>query len=300
MKPVLCVGISTLDCIFYHDNLPKKSGKHPAKSLAYAGGGPAANASVCIARLGGRTQLLTPVAQDKMSQNIVQELEDFGVEVIQKVIAASSSVSAVFVDKAGERLISNYRDNNLDGLSTLAKHNFAQYGCVLADVRYLNLSLEVLSHCHKLGIPTILDADITEEPIEKLFNFCDWLVFSKAGFLKVCNRLKLSKKSQTAMRTLWQRYSVNILITDGERGIEGYVKQKHIFQEAFKVKPVDTTAAGDVFHGAFAWALAKGYDIEKNIRFSSAAAALKCLGKGREAFASLESVENFLNSYAKK
>jgi sugar/nucleoside kinase (ribokinase family) len=87
-----------------------------------------------------------------------------------------------------------------------------------------------------------------------------------------------------------------VVVTCGEEGVLALSGEQVIRQPAFAVTPIiDTTGAGDVFHGAFAYAVALGYDLPQNLAFASAAAALSCRGLGgRSALPTFGEVQELL------
>jgi len=88
-----------------------------------------------------------------------------------------------------------------------------------------------------------------------------------------------------------------VIVTLGEKGSICLTPERYFYQPAFKVKAVDTTGCGDVFHGAFIFGLLQNWDLNETIRFASATAALKCreIG-GRTAIPVLKEVEELLEN----
>ncbi len=112
---VLCLGVAVQDYVFSLPEMPHAAEKYRARDFTIVGGGCAANAAVAVVRLGGRASLVTRLGADKLGDAIVAELEAEGVDCTYaaRFDGCRSSLSAVMVDAAGERMIVNYRDPKL-------------------------------------------------------------------------------------------------------------------------------------------------------------------------------------------
>ena len=128
-------------------------------------------------------------------------------------------------------------------------------------------------------MPAILDIDVAARPIlEDLLPHATHIVASEPAAAILCGEVAVEE----AVSMLHARTGVFVAVTAGGAGTywrdEATGSIRHT--PAPKITPVDTLAAGDVFHGSFAVGLAEGWDMERTIRFASAAAALKCLKFG--------------------
>ncbi|TMK00307.1 MAG: hypothetical protein E6G74_13245, partial [Alphaproteobacteria bacterium] len=108
---VLCAGMAVVDFIFRVDRFPSPSTKAMAREFFVTGGGNAANATIAITRLGGRARFCGPVGDDEFGQRVLYGLLKEGVDIggAQHVKGAPTSVSGIFVDPAGERLLTTRR-----------------------------------------------------------------------------------------------------------------------------------------------------------------------------------------------
>lgn len=115
MARVACVGICVRDIIFSVSSLPSGPGKAQATGYSEIGGGPAANAAVTIASLGGSASFLGAVGDDRLGEQLVGELDELGVDTshVQAIPGHHSPISAIAVDSNGERAIVNYTDHRL-------------------------------------------------------------------------------------------------------------------------------------------------------------------------------------------
>ncbi len=290
---ICCVGITTLDRIFTLDTLPVEEGKYFASNFKEQGGGPAATAAVAIARLGAQADMIARVGDDATGSAIIKELQDEGVNTEHMIVikGATSTQASIFVDKDGSRIIVSYPSKSLvPDASALEKVDFSAYDMVLADVRWPEGALMAFTLAQKAGVPTLLDGDITPQSIDELVKLSSHAVFSKPGLLKYANM----EDPMQALRHAGSNTKGRVYVT---LGADGYCHLdcdtiKH--SKGFKVNVKDTTGAGDVFHGALAYALCDGMGTDDALRFAAAVAALKCTQPGgRSGIPGLEQVKKF-------
>ena len=293
---VACVGITVLDRVFRVDQLPTSGGKYVAKDYFEVGGGPAATAAVAIAKLGMDVDYIGRAGQDDVAATMIKEFEHYGVgtRLINIIDGAKSSFSAILVDDEGERMIVNYQDQGLSKEAEwLKKINFAQYDSILCDVRWPAGAKYALEQAKALNKPSILDADITPDDISDLVLLADHVAFSEPGLAKFTGL----EDPIEGLRVAQTKTNGKVYVTVGSKGCYWLEGETLHHQSGFKVEVKDTTGAGDVFHGAFAFAVAKGMDIKQTVAFSSAVAALKCTKMGgREGVPDFETVQAYLAS----
>ncbi|RDI50497.1 sugar kinase [Microvirga subterranea] len=282
MKRVIAVGLAVMDKIFGVADLPREATKVFANSYREIGGGPAATAAVAVSRLGGQAGLWARVGEDAVGRRIIEELLEWGVApCVRSVPGALSNVSGVLVDSMGERLIISYTDPGLDAdPSWLPLEDLATADAVLVDVRWPQASAAVLKHARHLGVPTVLDADLApDDVVQQLVPLADFAVFSKPALFQMSGVNDL----QEALLRISHQTPGHVGVTIGQNGfawLEGSTLQR---EPGFRVTVVDTLGAGDVFHGAFALALAEGNNIRKAAQFANGASALKCTRPGGRA-----------------
>ncbi len=295
MAKILSVGHSVLDLIFCVDSLPQKDGKFLVHDFISIGGGPAANAAVAIAKLGAESYFAGRVAADNYGQNVIDELKDYGVhcDYVAKIKQASTSLSAVIVDKNGNRQIMNYKDKRLDDyIEHLKPIPWQEFDAILVDVRWMKGAEYALEQAKKFGIPTILDADVSEASTANLVALAGYSIFSQPGLCQLVGENEPYK----ALRKAKERFAGELAVTLGEEGFLFFDDEEIKQHAAIKVTAKDTTGAGDVFHGAFAYHMASHkQNMEKALTFAAYTAALKCtkLG-GRKGIPSKDEVLQFI------
>lgn len=280
MTVVACVGLAVRDLIFKVDALPSGQGKTHAMDRAEAGGGPAANAAVAIASLGGEPRFIGVLGADDLGDSIAAELEDLGVDVtrVRRLEGHRSPISSVTVDDQGERAIVNHTD--LEMFSTAAEpghEDLKGATAVLVDVRWQVGALAALRWARDNGVPGVVDFDIGAENGHHLLELASHVIFSADALA----RLTGSDDPERGLENVREVTDAWLAVTIGERGtvwLDGSLART---EPAHPVDVVDTTGAGDVYHGIFALELAGGSPELEAIRSASAAAALSCSRVGR-------------------
>ena len=164
MKNVICCGLAVLDHVFYLPEIPKTPIKSFATNYHPVGGGNAATAAVALSRAGGQAVFWGRLGDDQNGDLILSELETFGVDVgdVLRLPGVKSGVSSVLVDDAGERLITNYSDPKLiTDANWLPLERLKESNAVLVDFRWHEGAIKTLRRARELGIPAVLDADLT-------------------------------------------------------------------------------------------------------------------------------------------
>lgn len=298
MAKVICVGHSALDRVFTVEAWPDSSAKVAAQGYAEVGGGMAANAAVAVARLGGDAHFWGPAGEDSVAAVMLAQLRAEGVDVgsLRCYAGMHSSTSAILIDARGERLIVSYRGSALQAAADwLPLDEIGSARALLADVRWPQGALAALPAARRAGIPSVLDADSAEPAaLQALAGVAEYAVFSESGLSCFAGASDIEAALRRAL-ALGARVAA---VTRGGRGmcwIEAGREQGLQQLAAFPVPVIDTLAAGDVFHGAFALELARGAALADAIRFAAAAAAIKCTRPGgRNGSPSRDEVEKFL------
>lgn len=290
MKRVLCVGHAVQDFVFRVPRIPDQAEKYRASEFSAVGGGPASTAAVAIVRLGGAARLAARVGDDLVGRIIRDELEDYGVDCrhLHHFVGHQSSVSAVFVDATGERLIVNHADATLpmDPAWLETAVYWDDVDSVLADTRWPEGAEWALSEARRRGKVAVLDADVPVPMDGRLLDAATHVAFSLPGLQSLTGCSDESAEIGAALVGVARRAARWCCVTRGAHGVlvaegrPGFGAGTLHEIPAFAVTPVDTLGAGDVWHGAFALALAEGADEAAAIRSACAAAAVKVTRSG--------------------
>jgi len=297
MPTVLCIGHAVQDFVFYVPSLPARGEKYRATRFESVGGGPAATAAVAIARLGGRAVLAARVGDDAAAEMIRSELLAHGVDCgsLRRCPGRSSSVSAVIVDARGERMIVNHLDPALPAdPSWLPRAESVGAAAVLVDTRWPEGALAALQAARNAGLPAVLDADRPIPADGELLRAATHVAFSAdalADYTGISDPARGLERAASGL-TGWCG------VTVGRDGVLAQAGGELRHYPGFEVPVVDTLGAGDVWHGAFALALAEGRGEAQAVRYASAAAALKVQRKGGRSGAPMRAeLDSFLAAH---
>ena len=271
---VLCVGHASYDLVFSVDHHPSEDEKISAKSFIGCGGGPAANAAVTVAKLGYKASFAGYLGQDIYGENHLQELLDFGVHTDLIIRGTSPTpLSTVLVKPDGKRALINYKGETRPLPSGTIDFSSVRPKVVLFDGHEPHLSQCLLERLHRKGIPTVLDAGSVHEGTLTLMKKVDYLVCSEKFARQFAGDV------ETALTRLAE-ISPAVVITLGENGLIWRRGPERGVLSAFPVTAIDTTGAGDAFHGAFATAVSLRMAWHDVLRYASAAGALCCTKTG--------------------
>ncbi len=267
---VLCVGHASYDLVFSVAHHPAEDEKISAEGFVGCGGGPAANAAVTISKLGFKASFAGYLGQDIYGEKHYQELREYNVHTNLIIRgAAPTPLSIVLVKPDGKRALINYKGETRPLDSGTVDFSSVMPKVVLFDGHEPHLSLSLLERAQSEGIPTVLDAGSVHEGTLALMKGVDYLVCSEKF------ALQFAGDEETALTRLAE-FSQAVVITLGERGLIWRRGQERGFLPAFPVNAIDTTGAGDAFHGAFAAAVSSGLNWLDVLRYASAAGSLCC------------------------
>jgi sulfofructose kinase len=280
MTRLVCLGHSSVDTIYRVAAIPAMPTKVLASGYVEAGGGMASNASVAAARLGAEVEYWGRVGDDASGAQIIGWLEAEHVQTrrVRRIPGARSPRTAVLVDDHGERLICTYNDPALDDdASWLPITSLEDCDAVLTDVRWRAGARRVLDAARNAHVPTILDADIAAvDSLHDLCAHCDYAIFSESGLRAASG----TSDAGEGLRRMQHNAQGVVGVTLGAEGFLWLDAGSERRLAAPRVSVVDTLAAGDVFHAAFAIAIAERKSIVDAACFANAAAALKCTRPG--------------------
>jgi sulfofructose kinase len=282
MAVVTCVGLAVQDSVFSINATLEIGRKNFATDLRRMGGGPAANAAVTVASLGGKAHLVSVLGRDLTADEIIESLESHGVSTgrVRRNGGSDSPRSVVITSTDGERTIINRTDGLLwDGVPSVSAADIEGSGSVLVDLRWVEGATSAIKQAADAGIPTIIDYDLTDrEAPPSILELSSHVIFSEPAL----SRLTGLTDPKEAIETV-QTGSSFAAVTLGPAGVVWREDGQTHHLEAFDVDAVSTLGAGDVFHGAFALGVAQGRGTRDNMRRSSAAAALTCQNGGGRA-----------------
>ncbi len=300
MLKILCVGNATWDRIYNVIEIPSVATKYFSTNYFEVGGGVAATAAVAAAKLGCEVEFIGRIGNDNVGKLIKYDLAEWGVKTTHSnlINGAVSSNAVVHVDPRGERQITVHRDPNMPrNADWITADMLEGVDCVLCDCTWSEGAEKLLTLAKEKGIPSVIDADLGVENLSKLLVIGEHIAFSNPA---LCN-LTCENDLEKALVIAQEQTKGTVYVTKGEEGCywleDGQLKQV----KGYRVDVIDTTGAGDVFHGALAVAVAQGNRGQTAVNFANAVAALKCtkLG-GRAGIPNMEQAIKFIESNNKK
>jgi len=267
---VLCVGHASYDLIFSIDHHPKVDEKISATGFVGMGGGPAANAAITVAKLGFKAAYAGYLGLDIYGERHYQELLATG--VYSDLIVRGNSptpLSTVLVKPDGQRALINYKGETKALSAEAIDFSPISAKVFLFDGHEPQLSTALLESSQDKSIISVLDAGSLHQGTLALMDKVDYLVCSEKFAIQYAGTI------ETALHRLAEA-SPNVVITLGENGLIWTRGQEQGALSAFSVNCVDSTGAGDAFHGAFAAALCTEMSWLDILRYASAAGAWCC------------------------
>lgn len=282
---IIVIGHAALDSVYRIQRFPPSPTKVRALEHLECGGGSAANAAAAIAHLGGNVELWSRTGADETGKRIIEGLRKDRVptDYVRVHAGSRSSHAAVIVDENGERLIVSERDHAMPSSPEgLPLEHIASSAAVLSDLRWFEATQAAFAEAKRVDVPCLLDIDVGGGGfVERFLPLTDYAIFSAPGLTAFAGEGShidlLGKVIAAGVRHAGVTLGAGGYLWRTRSGEQG-------FQPAYSVQPViDTTGAGDVFHGAFAWALAHGCKDAQCARVAAAAAALSVRRLGARA-----------------
>lgn len=278
---VVGLGYCAVDYIGMVPEYPALDDKMQLTEFTRQGGGPTANAMATVARLGGRASFIGKVGDDDFGRFIVEQLGAYGVDTGPVVVepGASSQFSFVVVDRdTAKRTIFWTPSGMRLGADEIRREDVVAGRVLHIDNHHAQAALRAATWAHDSGMTVLMDAGTLREGTEELLEHTDVLIAST----KFARQYTGTEDPERAAQLMFAGRRLSA-VTLGDKGCYWVTSEGMRYQPAFAVKAVDTTGAGDVFHGAFSFGLSQGWDFARTMGFASAVAALKCTRFGGRA-----------------
>lgn len=294
---ILCIGHAAWDRILTVSELPTEDAKAEATDLSESGGGPAANAAYLLARWGVAVGFAGVVGDDTAGRLIAQEFHGAGVDVrgLELRPGHTTPTSTVLVSaRRGTRTIVTYKsptcplalDTTLDRSPRV----------LLFDGHEPEASIQALERFP--GATSILDAGSLRNGTRALAERVDHLVASERFAAQVMGWRSLGTREdlEEALAALYRLNGKTVVITLGIRGLVHGTDRECHHVPAFSATTIDTTAAGDIFHGAYAHSVLNNLPMPERLELAAMAAALSVERPGgRASIPSLDEVREALD-----
>lgn len=298
---IIGLGCAALDDILYVKSYPPADAKIHVQRRERHCGGLTATALVAAARLGARCAFAGTLGTDDASEFVLETFrrERVNTDHVVRRKDAGPVLSTIVVDEQrGTRNIFAYIADVRGANATTPPREVIEGSRVLfIDYFGMKGNLRAARIARAAGVPIVSDLERTRLPgMRALVALVDHPIFSQRAAHELSGE---SHAGRAAAKIFQAGTQAAVIVTCGEDGLwfasEGHRAAKHV--RAFSVKAKDTTGCGDVFHGAYAAALAFGLPLEERIRFASATAALKATRHGGQAgIPSRPAVDEFLRA----
>lgn len=288
---ILIIGSSNTDLTVHIDTMPKPGETVIGQKFAVGSGGKGANQAVGAARLGANVTFSCMLGEDEYGKRTIEELrkEQIDTTYVFSRPDVASGVAFIMVDNKGENCIvvdsganMEFKPADLDKIA-----DFHRYNLVLSQ---LEIPLETVERCAEIcstnKIPFILNPAPARELSAQLLQRVDVITPNETE-AEILTGIKVEDEAsaEAAATTLVSMGVKSVIITLGSKGAYVYADGKGRTVKAYKVKAVDTTAAGDIFNAAFCVARVNGHDIDQSVDFASAASAIAVTRKGAQSSA---------------
>ncbi len=271
---VVGFGQACVDYISTAPFFPEENGKVKLNELYLKCGGPIATALVTLARLGVKTSFIGPVSDDMFGEIVIKNFEKEKVDTSHTRIIKGYRSQFAFISVTDEKRTIFWIPGSFPEImpGEIDLSLFSNAKVLHLDELMLDASIEAARQARSMGMRVTIDADSPKKGIEELFMLVDVLIIPE----DMAKNLEGDIENERILTKLKLLGPKQVIITLGERGSIGFDGKKIIYQRAFEVETLDTTGAGDVYHGAYIFGMLKGWDMKECMEFASLCAALKC------------------------
>ena len=273
------VGLNATDTVIPLAEFPECGSKVEYAHEKVMPGGQVASAVVACQTWGLAARYVGKLGDDDAGRLHAREFERVGVEAqLIQVAGAASPKSLILVDHSGERTVLCRRDERV----VLQPHELrrewiAEARALLIDGHDTAAAALAAEWAHEARVPVIADLDEPYPNVEALIENIDYLIVSRDFPL----RLMRERDLKSALQKMQLRYRCRLTAaTLGPGGVLAWDGIRFCHRPAYRVPVIDTTGAGDIFHAGFIYGLLRGWELERQLDFACAAAAMNCMAEG--------------------
>ena len=304
---IACIGNATFDMTVSGDKFIKEGVRNSYTNATFTAGGPASNAASVISKFGGNVDFYGQIGNDVNGRFVYEEMLNENINL--KHLKVNDKLLTPF-----SFIIINTSNNTRTICPVRSKVDFVKpniedfsyekdYDYILTDGKYVDNSIKLIEN--NPNAITIIDAGRVNEGVIKLCHKVDYIICSADFASKVTGiDIESGLYDEIGYRKMKEIFkdAKGIVITVGKRGYicekDGQVITNPAYDSGMRV--VDTNAAGDIFHGAFTYALASGYDYYESLEFANVTASLSTTKSGgRKSIPEYEEVLNHLGIHVK-
>jgi len=279
---IVCIGNITYDFSVSMEGFIKEGTRNNFSDATICPGGPACNAAYLLAKYENSVDLYGKVGKDPTGHFIYNKLLDENINIKHVDITDNVTTPYSFI-------INNELNSTRTICAVRSKEEFKRpiienveydkdYDYILTDGKYFEESIRLMEN--NTSAKAIIDAGRVSNDMLMLCNFADYIICSEDFANEVTGRIISNNELENVeiykeLKTYFP-FAEELVITIGEKG---YICEKNddvITMPAYKSdkKSIDTTGAGDIFHGAFTHALANGHDFYESLEFANITAQM--------------------------
>lgn len=272
---VVCIGHSTYDITLPVNEYPKENLKYRIDKKIECGGGPASNGAYLLAKWGMDTSIISVVGDDYYGEKIMEDFIQIGADTkyLEKRKEHNTSSSYIIANMSnGSRTIITSKKTPIRSLKQPIN---IQADLILIDGEHPDTAKEVLLK-NKTAI-SILDAGRLNDDTKMLGKMVTYVVCSK-DFAEEFADTKIDYTNINTIISIYEKlrayFNTNIIITLEDKGSFTEIDGKYEQLPSIKVTAVDSTGAGDIFHGAFTYFIGNKYPLREAIKYASITGAI--------------------------
>jgi len=293
---VVGVGLNATDTILQVPHFPAYGGKVPFHGEAYSVGGQVATAICACSKLGLRSKYIGTIGDDERGRIQLESLQGSGVNIdhVQLRKNCPNQSAYIIIDEAtGERTVFWSRPDCL----AISPEQITEDQIVCARLLHIDgHDTKAVEHAARTarahGIPVTVDVDTIYAGFDKVLPYVDHLIASS----EFPGRWTGLEDPFEALTKIQADFGMKVAaMTLGAHGALALVEGRFVYSPGFVVNCLDTTGAGDVFHGAYCYAVLADMPIDEALTFSNALAALNCTAMGaRGGLATLDEAKSLI------
>jgi len=287
LAKILVIGSMNMDLVVETERYPEEGETLIGGKFEQIPGGKGANQALAAAKLGDQVEFIGACGDDSFAPKLKSSLKAGGAEIdnIFEIKGVSTGVAVITVDKKGNNriIVSPGANYELDSEKIeKIKDKIAEAEIILLQLEIPVDTIEkIVEIASKNKTKIILDPAPAQKLPADILTRVDYLLPNE-GELDLLLAEAENKSRAEKIEALLKMGVKNIIVTEGEKGINYYSQNNKLHLETLKVKAVDTTAAGDVFAGAFAASLIAENNLKKALEFAVQAAAYSVTKRGAQ------------------
>lgn len=296
---ILCIGHVAYDITIPLEHFPIENTKNRVPSRVECGGGPASNAAYLLGKWGMETYIAGVVGTDLYGKRIKKEFEEVGVNTKYLEMNSEHQTTSSFIianKEKGTRTVFTYRPSTIKMKSV--ELDF-EPDVILTDGQEIEISKEMIQKYP--NAISIIDAGRPKPEIIELSKMVNYTVCSKE-FAETVTEMTIDYEKPNTLIELYRKmesiFKNNIIVTLESKGALYKFHNQAKLMPSIKVKAMDSTGAGDLFHGAFVYGIAKNMPYEEIIKLSNVTGALSVtkIG-GRFSAPSIEEIKKVYHDF---